>query len=66
MRAPGHHRHAYALKPDEGWIYRFGIDFQIKAGEVREGSGAAFVEYVTRKGEEPRGIFIQPKMKCFM
>jgi quercetin dioxygenase-like cupin family protein len=43
----------YALKAGEGWTYRFGIDFTIKAGEVQEGSGVAFVEYVTMKGEEP-------------
>ena len=43
----------YALKAGEGWTYRFGIDFTVKAGEVQEGSGAAFLEYVTRKGEEP-------------
>ncbi len=43
----------YALKADEGWTYRFGIDFTVKAGEVQKGSGAAFLEYVTRKGEEP-------------
>ena len=43
----------YALKADEGWTYRFGIDFTVKSGEVQEGSGAAFLEYVTRKGEEP-------------
>jgi quercetin dioxygenase-like cupin family protein len=45
----------YALKAGEGWTYRFGVDFNVKAGEVRDGSGAAFVEYVTRKGEEPPG-----------
>ena len=43
----------YALKAGEGWTYRFGIDFTVKAGEVQDGSGAAFLEYVTRKGEEP-------------
>jgi quercetin dioxygenase-like cupin family protein len=43
----------YALKPGEGWTYRYGIDFTVKAGEVRESSGAAFLEYVTSKGEEP-------------
>lgn len=43
----------YALKAGEGWTYRFGIDFTVKAGEVQRGSGAAVVEYVTRKGEEP-------------
>lgn len=43
----------YALKAGEGWIYRFGIDFTVKASEVREGSGAAVLEYITKKGEEP-------------
>jgi quercetin dioxygenase-like cupin family protein len=43
----------YALRSGEGWTYRFGIDFTLKAREVREGSGAAVLEYVTRKGEEP-------------
>ena len=43
----------YALKAGEGWTYRFGIDFTVKASEVREGSGAAVLEYVTKKGEEP-------------
>lgn len=43
----------YSLKADEGWTYRFGIDFTVKAGEVQKGNGAAFMEYVTRKGEEP-------------
>jgi quercetin dioxygenase-like cupin family protein len=43
----------YALKAGEGWTYRFGIDFSVKAGEVPDGSGAAVLEYVTRQGEEP-------------
>ena len=43
----------YALQAGEGWTYRFDVDFTVKAGEIREGSGAAFLEYVTTKGEEP-------------
>ena len=43
----------YALQAGEGWTYRFGIDFTVKASEVQYGNGAAFMEYVTRKGEEP-------------
>ena len=43
----------YALNAGEGWTYRFGNDFTVKADEVQDGSGAAFLEYVTRKGEEP-------------
>ena len=43
----------YALQAGEGWTYLFGIDFTVKAGEVQEGNGAAFLEYVTRQGEEP-------------
>lgn len=45
----------YALQAGEGWVYRFGVDFHVKAGEVREGGGAAFLEYVTYEGEEPPG-----------
>ena len=43
----------YALKQDQGWTYRFGIDFVVKSSEIQEGSGAAVLMYVTRKGEEP-------------
>ena len=43
----------YALRAGEGWTYRFGIDFDVKAGEVTAGSGVAVLEYVTRQGEEP-------------
>jgi hypothetical protein len=45
----------YALKAGDGWTYRFGIDFTVKSSEVEAGSGAAFMEYVTKKGEEPPG-----------
>ena len=47
------HIRPYALKAGEGWVYRFGVDFVVKASEIREGSGAALLEYTTRKGEEP-------------
>ena len=53
MDQSDNHKKPYALKADEGWTYRFGIDFTVKSGEVQKGSGAAFVEYITRKGEEP-------------
>ena len=43
----------YMLTPGEGWTYRDGIDFTVKAGELRPGRGAAVIEYTTRKGEEP-------------
>ncbi|HWQ05213.1 MAG TPA: cupin domain-containing protein [Longilinea sp.] len=43
----------YALKAGEGRIYHFGVEFTVKASEVHPGSGAAFLEYLTRKGEEP-------------
>jgi len=45
---------AYALKRGQGWTYRNGIDFTVKAGEFKTTNGAAFVEYATKKGEEPR------------
>ncbi|HEV7214527.1 MAG TPA: cupin domain-containing protein [Chloroflexota bacterium] len=50
---------AYALKPQQGWTYRNGIDFTVKAGEYRTTNGAAFIEYTTRKGEEP-GEHVHP------
>jgi len=53
MQTPGNRNQPYTLKAGGGWIYRYGIDFTVKAGEIQEGSGAALVEFVTRKGEEP-------------
>ena len=53
MSKNGERTRPYALKAGEGWTYRFGIDFTVKASEVRPGSGAAVFEYVTQKGEEP-------------
>ena len=55
----------YALNAGEGWTYRFGIDFTVKAGEVQEGSGAAFLEYVTRQGEEPEDHTHQSEDEMF-
>ena len=43
----------YALKAGEGWTYRSDIDFTVKCGELAPGRGAAFMEYTTRKDEEP-------------
>lgn len=43
----------YSLKAEEGWKYRFGIDFIVKASELRPGGSAAVLEYVTKVGEEP-------------
>ena len=53
MDKPDRQIKPYALRQGEGWVYRYGIDFTLKAGEVQNGSGASFLEYVTRKGEEP-------------
>ncbi len=44
---------AYALKPGEGWVYRFGIDMTVKASEIKPGSGVAVLEYSSQHGEEP-------------
>ncbi len=43
----------YALKAGQGWVYRSGVNFVVKASELREGSGAAVLEYTTKQGEEP-------------
>jgi len=53
MNQLGSRTRPYALKAGEGWTYRIGIDFTVKAGEVQAGSGSTILEYVTRKGEEP-------------
>ena len=53
MDKPDRQIQPYALREGEGWVYRYGIDFTLKAGEVQNGSGASFLEYVTRQGEEP-------------
>ena len=44
---------AYSLKAGEGATHNLGIDFTVKAGERETTNGAAVLEYVTRKGEEP-------------
>src|SRR5437867_1943033 len=43
----------YALERGEGWTYRYGIDFTVKAGERGRGRRVAVLEYTTRRGEEP-------------
>lgn len=43
----------YALQADQGWTYRFGIDFTVKASEIQSSSGVAVLEYRTVHGEEP-------------
>ena len=53
MDQPGNRMQPYALNAGEGWTYRFGIDFTVKAGEAQKSNGAAFLEYVTKRGEEP-------------
>ena len=45
-------RRPYALRAGEGWTYRYGIDFTVKAGELGPGR-VAVLEYATRAGEEP-------------
>ena len=65
MDGPGNRLRPYALKAGEGWTYRFGIDFTLKASEVQEGSGAAFLEYVTKQGEEPEDHTHQSEDELF-
>jgi len=43
----------YAVAQDEGDLYPAGVTFAVKAAELETGAGAAVMEYVTRKGEEP-------------
>ena len=43
----------YYLKRGAGKTHDIGIDVTVKAGEARSTNGAAVIEFVTRKGEEP-------------
>lgn len=43
----------YHLKRGQGKTYDIGIDVTVKAAEKRSANGAAVIEFVTRKGEEP-------------
>ena len=45
--------HPYHLKRGDGKTYDIGIDVVVKAGEARSSNGAAVIEFVTGKGEEP-------------
>ena len=65
MDKPDRQIQPYALKADEGWMYRFGIDFTVKASEVQNGNGAALMEYITRKGEEPSSHTHQTEDEMF-
>jgi quercetin dioxygenase-like cupin family protein len=65
MDGPDNRTRPYALKAGEGWTYRFGIDFTVKAREVRDGSGVAFLEYITRQGEEPEDHTHQSEDEIF-
>lgn len=53
MKDPSKPATAYSLRRGEGSIHNLGIDFTVKAGERQTTNGAAVLEYVTRKGEEP-------------
>ena len=65
MDGPDNQTRPYALKAGEGWTYRFGIDFTVKAGEARDGSSAALLEYATRQGEEPEDHTHQSEDEIF-
>ena len=65
MDKPDRQIQPYAPKAGEGWTYRFGIDFTLKASEVQNDNGAAFMEYVTRKGEEPSSHTHQTEDEMF-
>ena len=53
MHKPVNQDQPYALKAGEGWTYRYDVDFTVKSGEIRAGGSAAFLEFITNKGEEP-------------
>ncbi len=44
--------HPYTLKKGEGWIYRYGVDIVVKAGELQGLANATVMTYKTKAGEE--------------
>ena len=65
MNQPDAQLGAYALKANEGWTYRYGIDFVLKASEVRKGSGAAVLEYYTKARRRGCGdVWQQARPAC--
>ena len=56
---------AYAFAAGEGWTYSHGIDFVVKARETGSDMGVAVLEYVTKKGEEPRDHTHQTEDEMF-
>ena len=50
---------AYALHAGEGPTYSFGREWIVKAGERGPGRRLAFVDFTTRRGEEP-GPHVHP------
>lgn len=50
---------AYALHAGEGPTYSFGPEWVVKAGERGPGRRLAFVDFTTRRGEEP-GPHVHP------
>jgi quercetin dioxygenase-like cupin family protein len=47
------HAKPYAFKRGEGPTYAFGPNWIVKAGELGAGRRLAFVDYTTKRGEEP-------------
>jgi hypothetical protein len=41
----------YALHSGEGWVYRYGVDFVVKAGEVQAGRGGFVSDLESSQGQ---------------
>jgi quercetin dioxygenase-like cupin family protein len=52
MEKKGNRLRPYALKAGVGWVYRYGTDFTVKAGELQGDTNAAFLEFIAKNGED--------------
>ena len=58
--------HPYALQAGEGWIYRFGVDFILKASEIQLGSSVALWNIQQKRERNHLVTSTRPKMRCSM
>jgi hypothetical protein len=57
---------AYALKPSDGWVCRFGMDMIVKAREITPGSGTVGIEFSSQHGDGSLDPTHPTKMRCNM
>ena len=54
MDEANHRNHPYVLKADEGWTYRYGVDFTVKSSEIQKGIQHGY----TIRGTDPVRLIV--------